>query len=544
MCKGNHEDGLRVKDIMEAAKAAVDYDNGVESDDESPPKYNDDVTGVWASRFSLNNKRTFVHYHCALSTKGLGYRKITLDSDARFLCPAHVGGQALPSAADTFEPADLTKGQEMVPVGVVNMEDEAVLPGHGFAYSRANLDSDEVTSNRDAVKGERGRGCCSCIGMCDNSTCECLQDEGQEKDQDQEQGQGQGQGKKRVLNYSYAGQLIAPPQKRIVECSLMCACSMRRCTNRVVERGSLFKLEVFRLPESERRGLEESQRQSQGQGSSSSSKGRGTTSTSTSMSSASMSKVALDSRWGWGLRTLEFIKKDSFVCELTGQLVLGSSAPMHQDSSGAFWGGVQVAELLAGPDPKDAGRHLHNLLPVGAWEMGLSPLRWAADQLVNRGVVEPVYSGGGHSGSEKEAHAETTAKNDTPTAEVPVGMTKLAHNASSLAGLPANTTSTSMTDSMSISPVTASGASASARAQVDLAAVVRHNFEAIDSRCFSSAASFIRRAPSSSGAMLVRRTVYTNKEAPGAGSSVQATAGPKLALFAARDIEANVELLL
>jgi hypothetical protein len=45
--------------------------------------------------------------------------------------------------------------------------------------------------------------------------------------------------------------------------------------------------------------------------------------------------------------------------------------------------------------------------------------------------------------------------------------------------------------------------------------------------------------------MLLRRVVYTNKDAVGGvGSSVQANSGPKLAFFAARDIEANTELLL
>ena len=149
----------------------------------------------------------------------------------------------------------------------------------------------------------------------------------------------------------------------------------RRCTNRVVERGPTSRLEIFRL-----------------RGASSSSKQQENT---------------------WGVRTLDFIPKNAFVCEVTGQYVLGRTG----EDTAASVAGALLQDPAVGTGSADAsgGR---GVIPVRAWDApavhdaGFSPIAWAANQLEldeartsGTGVTAPIVHGesGVSSGSASQA---------------------------------------------------------------------------------------------------------------------------------------------
>lgn len=69
----------------------------------------------------------------------------------------------------------------------------------------------------------------------------------------------------------------------------------RRCSNRVVEKGLTARLEVFRVAKD-------------------------------LPTDGSISIMEALNSNTWGVRTLDFIPKGGFVCELTGQYVLGKTA--------------------------------------------------------------------------------------------------------------------------------------------------------------------------------------------------------------------------
>lgn len=85
----------------------------------------------------------------------------------------------------------------------------------------------------------------------------------------------------------------------------------RRCTNRVVEKGPTYRLEVFRVPS--------------GQASSKASSSGGSSSSSSTCGGGGGTGAKGSARYTWGVRTLDFIPENAFVCEVTGQYVLGRS---------------------------------------------------------------------------------------------------------------------------------------------------------------------------------------------------------------------------
>jgi hypothetical protein len=103
----------------------------------------------------------------------------------------------------------------------------------------------------------------------------------------------------------------------------------------------------------------------------------------------------------WGVRTLDFIPRNAFVCEVTGQYVLGGTA---EGTAGS------VADaILRGAMAGSAGLMLRagqEVTPVRAWDAsaghdgGLSALSWASSELrladvtlPSSGVAAPVERG-------------------------------------------------------------------------------------------------------------------------------------------------------
>lgn len=162
---------------------------------------------------------------------------------------------------------DISNGQEALPVTFENALDEAK-PLDNKIYTSQPLDSDSFITNSRSV---HVLPCCSCVDLCDDvNECECIRTSGR--------------------SYNDRGELIPYgdyAQHRVVECNIRCSCSVRRCTNRVVQRGLNSRLKIFRLRLSPSSGTQKS------------------------LSSC-----------GWGVRTLSDIAINAFVCEFTGQYVL------------------------------------------------------------------------------------------------------------------------------------------------------------------------------------------------------------------------------
>lgn len=253
MCKGNHEVGLRLKE-----KVIVRMEEDEEPEDIiklHDPSSILDVTGVWASRYSLQRRsqRLFFHYYCALNSpqaifngkdwsnlgkelnraqrlkcKYCGLNGATLGClDTRcsvvmhipcavklgfrrcgfkmsFFCEEHTQANINKERKlDEESSKDLSHGQEPVPVTFVNTLDNA-LATQAVEYTKKNLDSEDVTANLRSIHELE---CCKCEGLCDDVTqCACL-----------------AQGR----NYTFTGGLIPGTQARILECNLRCSCSIR-----------------------------------------------------------------------------------------------------------------------------------------------------------------------------------------------------------------------------------------------------------------------------------------------------------------------------
>jgi hypothetical protein len=238
-----------------------------------------DPDGIWASRFSLGSskrRRIFVHFFCALysprtwftgdawcnlkkevyrssglackscNKKGAslgcivhncnyvahipcalreGLNASSFACTQSFLCREHIIQRRNEELRlDAKVKADITKGRETIQIAVKNNVDETVFPG-GFEYITSNVDSDNVVAS---VQNVEKIPCCSCDGLCnDVNVCACLQAYAQR-------------------NYTSHGALIPGADKPIIECNMRCNCSIRRCTNRVVEQGIRFPLQIFR----------------------------------------------------------------------------------------------------------------------------------------------------------------------------------------------------------------------------------------------------------------------------------------------------------
>lgn len=82
-------------------------------------------------------------------------------------------------------------------------------------------------------------------------------------------------------------EIADPPM--LFECNPACDCNEIRCNNRVVQNGMMKRFQLFRT----------------------------------------------DGK-GWGLRTLRFIAKGSYVCEYVGEIITDSEADQREDDSYLF----------------------------------------------------------------------------------------------------------------------------------------------------------------------------------------------------------------
>ncbi len=302
-------------------------DKSIHSDQDYVPPL--DPEKIWISRYSLDyqNRRVFIHFYCALysprtwftgvkwhnvmkevsrssslvccyckqrgATIGCyedrcnvvmhfpcavrnGYR-IFRYSHA-FLCPDHSNHKLYFDKGllgdDKTTMLDVSSGKEPIPVQLVdpNLSSSQSFRGNSyndpeFHYVNFNVDSDEVVSNSRNVDG---LSCCECEDLCDDpEQCNCLV-----------------QGR----NYTYQGMMLNPSiAKKIIECNIKCSCSYRRCTNRVVEKGLAFQLQIFHVSD--------------------------------------MSKKEKDFLGNlgikYGVKTLDFIPQFAFVCQVNGQFISG-----------------------------------------------------------------------------------------------------------------------------------------------------------------------------------------------------------------------------
>ena len=277
LCKGDHFDGELMHKRFTSLEGSGDHE---EVERESCPDELD-PEGIWASRYSIqnnSNRRLFVHFNCALyapqiSFNGLtwsnmrkeilrgnflscyhchkkgatilcsqprchyivhlscavkeGFRPSRFVNTAGYFCRTHAAeNSAIEKQLDEQVESDISLGRETIPVIKRDDSEDTPLP-QGFEYITRNVDSDRVNATPQNVCTDDFQ-CCDCVGLCnDINTCACLQAEFQR-------------------NYSSVGKLIPGAEKPIIECNMRCNCSVNRCTNRVVERGLQYPLQIFR----------------------------------------------------------------------------------------------------------------------------------------------------------------------------------------------------------------------------------------------------------------------------------------------------------
>lgn len=277
LCKGDHFDGELMHKKFTSLEGSGEHEDGEREScpDELDPE------GIWASRYSIqnnSNRRLFVHFNCALyapqiSFNGLtwsnmrkeilrgnflscfhcrkkgstilcsqprcnyivhlccavkeGFRPSRFVTTAGYFCRFHTAeNSAVEKQLDKQVESDISLGRETVPVIKREDSEDTPLP-QGFEYITRNVDSDSVTATPQNVCSDDFQ-CCDCVGLCnDINQCACLQAEYQR-------------------NYSSVGKLIPGAEKPIIECNMRCNCSVNRCTNRVVERGLQYPLQIFR----------------------------------------------------------------------------------------------------------------------------------------------------------------------------------------------------------------------------------------------------------------------------------------------------------
>jgi Pre-SET motif/PHD-like zinc-binding domain len=277
LCKGDHFDGELMHKRFTSLEGSGEHEDGEREScpDELDPE------GIWASRYSIqnnSNRRLFVHFNCALyapqiSFNGVtwsnmrkeiqrgnflscfhcrkkgstilcsqtrcnyivhlscavkeGFRPSRFVNTAGYFCRIHAAeNSAVEKELDKQVESDISLGRETIPVIKRDDSEDTPLP-QGFEYITRNVDSDSVTATPQNVCSDEFQ-CCDCVGLCnDINQCACLQAEYQR-------------------NYSSAGKLIPGAEKPIIECNMRCNCSVNRCTNRVVERGLQYPLQIFR----------------------------------------------------------------------------------------------------------------------------------------------------------------------------------------------------------------------------------------------------------------------------------------------------------
>lgn len=275
LCKQGHLGGLELMKRFKV-ESEIDDEDGEEQAStevvESALSF-EDPTGVWASRFSLasggkSKRRIFVHHYCAyfspqiwftgtiwhnlikevrrggsLECKHCRQRGATLGcvvdrcsvvvhipcalqlgfapndlSEVVFHCADHRAKRAQSlKQLDAESSNDVSRGRETIPITIPMTIGSVPF----FEYITSNIDSDDVVAS---IQNIADVACCNCTGLCnDMNTCQCLQYQ---------------------RNYSNHGVLMASSSKPIIECNLKCGCSVRRCTNRVVQRGPQVRLKL------------------------------------------------------------------------------------------------------------------------------------------------------------------------------------------------------------------------------------------------------------------------------------------------------------
>uniref|UniRef100_A0A7N0ZWC6 Uncharacterized protein n=1 Tax=Kalanchoe fedtschenkoi TaxID=63787 RepID=A0A7N0ZWC6_KALFE len=210
--------------------------------------------------------------------------------------PAHVpAGTAKP----TIDVVDITKGEEMVVIALVNEVDSTLPPS--FSYIPQNLIFQKAYVNVSLARIGDADCCPDCSGDCLSSKipCACAQETGGEYAYTSEglvresileecismnrdpkkHRQFYCKDKECPIERSKSDDMMEPCKGHLVgkfikECWIKCGCD-RQCGNRLVQRGITRSLQVFMTP-----------------------KGK-----------------------GWGLRTLEDIPKGAFVCEYVGEIL-------------------------------------------------------------------------------------------------------------------------------------------------------------------------------------------------------------------------------
>jgi hypothetical protein len=250
----------------------------------------------------------------------------------------------------------------------------------------------------------------------------------------------------------------------------------------------------------------------------------------------------------WGVRTLDFIPRNAFVCEVTGQYVLGRT---QDGTAGSATDAILRASAAGSSSALPCAGQA--VTPVRAWgaqavhDTGFSPLSWAANEIrlddtavSGSGVTVPIartegsVSSTGHGGGGAPSRALTEQELLRSEEHLEQVRTFLRGEVCVSRTIPPSSRSASLIQRV-LFPL---------------------DYCQIDSRVFGNVGSFIRRRPHRTGAatapangsevaptagaragdMLLRRLVYTNKR--------DSKTGLKMALFAACNIPANTELLI
>ncbi|XP_017783389.1 PREDICTED: histone-lysine N-methyltransferase EHMT2 isoform X2 [Nicrophorus vespilloides] len=157
---------------------------------------------------------------------------------------------------------DISEGKERNAISCINSVDDET-PPRDYCYVTKNCIMPDIQIDSDTLLVS-----CSCSGIC-QSSCDCYKHSNVH------------------MGDSLANDLTG--HKVIFECSPSCSCSDEVCTNRVVQKGSKVKFQLFRT----------------------------------------RSK-------GWGVKTLNVIKRGTFVSEYVGQIINEEQADSREDDTYLF----------------------------------------------------------------------------------------------------------------------------------------------------------------------------------------------------------------
>nr|CAB3241457.1 histone-lysine N-methyltransferase EHMT1 [Phallusia mammillata] len=207
----------------------------------------------------------------AAPEESMSWMSLKINAAIRKAC--FINGSIVPFNRERILSRDLSRGYDKVPIMCVNAVDDAPCPTDppvGFHYVTENVQTSQETRINYAISGIQS---CQCSDNCDTSSCVC------------------GLISERCW-YSKEGTLLPEfdihEPSLVFECNKMCKCS-RSCSNRVVQNGIRYRLQVYRT-----HGM------------------------------------------GWGLRALESIPRGSFVCDYVGELISDAEADVREDDSYLF----------------------------------------------------------------------------------------------------------------------------------------------------------------------------------------------------------------